>query len=219
MGRLMGRISKSEEKWRISAASFANEHAFCAAVRGQQQQLLGAGVHIPTVFHAEAVPPPSGSNRTEAALQFARGSSGDGPGTTKLLPAVSSLGCSSTAALALQFDFLFEFLDPASFSQTGQLDREEARAALQLLASFHTYFWLPNPDPSGGGGGEDPHVALRQALFRRGGWWRKELRPSVQYGRIPEAFRGLCRAFPEPELMGGLDTTEAHGLMERLAGR
>ena len=41
----------------------------------------------------------------------------------------------------------------------------------------------------------------------------------VRYDRIPEAFRGLCRAFPENELMGRLDTLKSHALMDLLATR
>lgn len=40
-----------------------------------------------------------------------------------------------------------------------------------------------------------------------------------RYHRIPAAFKSLCEAFPDPNLMGKLDTAESHALMEKLAGR
>ena len=53
MGRLMARIDKPDHKWRVSASSFANEHAFCSiAGVGRHRELREAGVWIPEILLA-----------------------------------------------------------------------------------------------------------------------------------------------------------------------
>ena len=184
MQRLTSRITKTDEKWRISAASFANEYVFCSAVMHKGAPLRESGVRMPAIYLAESTGP----------------SPGDGKGG---------------GYLDRSYDFVFEYLSSDLFHQSSELQLQEAKAALELLARFHAYFWVPGVENGGG----DEHRDLRTALFQRGAWWRKELRPSVRYDRIAEAFRGLCLAFPEPELMGDLDNDEAHGLMKLLEDR
>jgi hypothetical protein len=56
------------------------------------------------------------------------------------------------------------------------------------------------------------------AVYARGAWWRKALRPSVRFESAPEVFAGLCAAFPD--VMGGfgaLDTPQHHAAVSRLA--
>lgn len=186
MQRLKSRIKKSDEKWRISAASFANEHAFCSTMMSQREALSKAGVRLPEIYLAE-----------DTSLQSGRGNEG---------------------GLDSSYDFLFEYLSPRMFHQSSVLGLSEAKSALELIARFHAYFWVSIK--SDDDDGADDHLKdLRASLFRRGAWWRKELRPSVRYDRIPEAFRSLCLAFPEQELMGRMDSPEAHELMKVLAER
>lgn len=68
---------------------------------------------------------------------------------------------------------------------------------------------------SGHNGGNE---GWRAGLFPRGGWWRKPLRPSVDYASLPTVFRGLC-AFPHPHLLGSMNTEEGHAAMRYLADR
>lgn len=184
----MARIKKTDEKWRISSSSFTNEHAFCSAAMRQQDALRKAGISLPGIYLVEE----------------------------------SEVSSADKSGLEKSYDFLFEYLSPNLFHQSNQLQLSETRAALRLLANFHAFFWTDadvGVDGCVDGGAEstihDNHSSLRASLFHRGGWWRKNLRPSVRYDRIPEAFHGLCTAFPE--LMGSLDTDEAHRLIKILA--
>jgi len=54
-------------------------------------------------------------------------------------------------------------------------------------------------------------------LFDHGGWWRKILRPSVDYNAIPESFQSLCTNFPD--LFHSLDTPEMHECMKLLTNK
>ena len=131
----------------------------------------------------------------------------------------TSLSGSNEGGLDSSYDFLFEYLSPRMFHQSSVLGLSEAKSALGLIARFHAYFWIGIESDDGGDDDRLKDSLLRTSLFRRGAWWRKELRPSVRYDRIPEAFRGLCLAFPEQDLMGRIDSPEAHEIMKMLVER
>lgn len=251
MPRLMARIDKPPEKWRISALSFANEFTFCHAIAGYDlrawdrqehkqlslsyqgpsqpqpctsvlaeesehssaarccnaadqhacphtrcassrsaadQELLAAGVRIPKVYAALRHGTPRASTSTSTSDVPAATSSSTSTDISAAAPTTarpnagaviaSTVGPSGAPSaddlLSWQVDFVLHFLPPSSFYQAGQLDLPQARAAVSLLAHFHALFWVPQP------GRSDAHGELRPGLFRRGGWWRKQLRPSVK---------------------------------------
>eukprot|EP01126_Amoeba_proteus_P022061 TRINITY_DN22390_c0_g1_i2.p1 TRINITY_DN22390_c0_g1~~TRINITY_DN22390_c0_g1_i2.p1 ORF type:complete len:396 (-),score=50.66 TRINITY_DN22390_c0_g1_i2:12-1154(-) len=99
----------------------------------------------------------------------------------------------------LCFTFLLEYLAPSDYEQFLELDETGTRRALRYLARFHSQFWMKVPSVQ---------------LFDRGCWWRKELRPSVNFNTIPDTFLGLCRDLPN---FVSLNTDENHKLMAFLA--
>lgn len=170
--RLMQRIPKPEEKWRISARSFMNEYEFLRAKEVLKQ--------LHDFMHPHAGVP---------RVHYTRGS------------------VSESDWFDRQYDFLFELLPSHEFCQAHQLDLQQSQAAMILLARFHAFFWrskaTTGQQPGTVQGDDDEPIAQWNGVFPRGGWWRKELRPSVKYERIPEALEGLNKAFPEQELFGG----------------
>jgi len=163
------RISKPDEKWRISASSFANEFGFYAGA--PIAHMLSAGVRIPRPLLAERLAPV------------------DAP------------------FMQQEYAFALEYLDPALFRQEPELDEADARRALSYLARFHACFArMPR---------EAFEKLARCLSFAQGGWWRKALRPSVRFDRLPEAFASLIANFGERFL--DLDTPTHHACMSWLA--
>ncbi|KAL6758252.1 hypothetical protein V8C86DRAFT_1528700 [Haematococcus lacustris] len=58
-------------------------------------------------------------------------------------------------------------------------------------------------------------IAWPSGLFARGAWWRKALRPSVDFTTIPASFAALCRVFPDD--FATLDTPDAHRAFAQLS--
>ncbi|GAX76044.1 hypothetical protein CEUSTIGMA_g3487.t1 [Chlamydomonas eustigma] len=240
--RLMSRIQKPLMKWRISALSFANEYTFCTAISdtAKNSEMQLRGVLIPAVLHTSRTYPeePSfGEKISTAGLEqnlynqaICTSSGQHSPSVSQhfgengnTCSSSSSQTCSSECStlpshlredhqkdnmLNFSYDLLFDYVDPHLQYQVGQLNLEETKAALKLLANFHAYFWRRSE--------LDEFSELRRQLFRRGGWWRKELRPSVAFDTIPSAFKGLCESFPEQELLGTLDNRDTHAAMNML---
>jgi hypothetical protein len=73
-------------------------------------------------------------------------------------------------------------------------------AVLQWLAAFHGYWW----------------GRPLQGLFQPGGWWRKELKPTVDFAQLPNVFASHMAAFPA--LATTLDTPDNRALMQALPG-
>jgi hypothetical protein len=48
------------------------------------------------------------------------------------------------------YDFVFEYLSSDLFHQSSELQLQEAKAALELLARFYAYFWVPGVENGGG---------------------------------------------------------------------
>lgn len=164
---LRARIAKPDEKWRISARSFANEFGFYATA--PIASMIRSGVHVPRPLLVERL-------------------SGD-----------------EVDALDHEYAFALEYLDPKDYRQESELDEADARRALAFLARFHAFFArLPT----------DTFVTLSRRLFQHGGWWRKALRPSVRFDRIPEVFASLIANF---ESFNDLDTPDNHECMRWLA--
>lgn len=169
----------------------ADQHSYprtrCAASRSAaDQELLAAGVRIPKVYAAlrhgtpqaststSTVPATSGSSTSRDISAAAPATASPSAGALTASAVGLSGAPSADDLLSWQVDFVLHFLPPSSFYQAEQLDLPQARAAVSLLAHFHALFWVPQP------GRSDAHGELRPGLFRRGGWWRKQLRPSVK---------------------------------------
>ena len=99
---------------------------------------------------------------------------------------------------------LLEYFSPDRYHQHQDLTFQQAKAALTTLARFHAFHWKDAGTEQDGDRG----------LFERGGWWRAELRPSVKFHTIGEAFRSLCKNFEEE--FHEIDTEKCHALMQKL---
>ncbi len=100
------------------------------------------------------------------------------------------------------------------------MDAVQAEQALQAAARFHAYFWQPlathcsgEGEGKGQGDGADTlaplppshahahALALEEKVWRRGCWWRPELRPGLVdrlvAGEAETALSALCATLPE----------------------
>lgn len=90
-----------------------------------------------------------------------------------------------------RFALGLELFDESTHYQLHTFDAAHVEAALRYIARFHAAFWSSD--------GAEMHAAprLKEALFEHGCWWRKHLRPSVKFSRLPTVFLQLAAAFPE----------------------
>lgn len=108
-----------------------------------------------------------------------------------------------------------EYLDPAQHYQLHAFDAAHASAALKYMARFHAACWR-----RGDGRHQlpaDVRAALFACLFTPGCWWRKHLRPSVKFHRLPHVFAQLCDTFPDAFAALARDTRAA-AAMHAIAG-
>lgn len=184
---LMTRVSKPAEKWRISALSFENEYQYLAHAQGMNSQIT----------------------------QFLDAAGGQ-PETV-----YSHRQVNGEDLFDHQYTFLTQYLHHESFKQAHQLDLQQAQAAMRWLARFHAFWWIPSTqhqlETTCDTSSSSPSQSWPSSVFKRGAWWRKELRPSVRYERLPAVFAGLCAAFPD--LFSDMDTEGGHAAMRQLADR
>lgn len=193
--RLQARLNKEDEDWTINIASWRNEAGFYRAC--PTAELLAAGVRIPRPYKAWAAQPPFDDNE-DVAVEI-RGA---------LAP---EFGMADEGVT--HFTFLLEHLPPSSHFQPKLLDEGQAAAALAALARFHAFFWeVPS---SASASGPSAFSQLRGHVFPSGCWWRKNLRPKVDWSAIPSSFRHLCAQFPAE--FKTLDTPENHQLAQWLS--
>jgi hypothetical protein len=110
--------------------------------------------------------------------------------------------------LDIRFTLLLEYLSPRLWSQRDCFNELECAAALRQLARFHAHFWVT------GDGDVAPTPAWWGGLFTPGGWWRRPLRPSVDYSCLPDVPRRLAAAFPDR--LGGIDSADARAALTAL---
>ena len=104
------------------------------------------------------------------------------------------------------FTLVTEHLDAgggggARYHEVRVCGREAAHAVLRWLAAFHAYWW------------QRP----LQGLHRPGGWWRRALKPHLDFAALPRVFAAHCAAFPA--LGAALGTPANHARMQALAGQ
>jgi hypothetical protein len=168
--------------------------------------LEAAGVRVPHVYLAQRLD-----------LDGRGSAEGEGCGGP-LVPAA--------AHASAEYLFVMQRLMPRLYLQPAALGLELTLRAVRAAAAFHAAFWRDvsgNGDrgPETRGGAEAPAAfgGLASRLWRRGLWWRQELRPTVRYDRIADAAAGLCAAFPaECGALASPATTAAWQWLERNRG-
>ncbi|GFH30474.1 uncharacterized protein HaLaN_29340, partial [Haematococcus lacustris] len=123
----------------------------------------------------------------------------------------------------VQIEFVLEYLSPQTHYQEEQQSEQLQRASghdeqkpsssvRQGPPAGSVTQQTLEPDADG-----PQPIAWPAGLFARGAWWRKALRPSVDFTTIPASFAALCRAFPDD--FATLDTPDAHRAMAQLSCR
>jgi hypothetical protein len=116
---------------------------------------------------------------------------------------ISSPRCIFTSQAPVQyleshtFTTLSEYINIKDHIEYRNFTRSQVKSALSWLSIFHKKYWNINIE----------------STLTCGGWWRKSLRPTVDYNSIPEVFCQLCKSLPQ---FVCLDTIENHSLMNIL---
>jgi tRNA A-37 threonylcarbamoyl transferase component Bud32 len=97
--------------------------------------------------------------------------------------------------------------------QQDVLDLKHAKAALAFLAQFHAYFWQEGSSELGSCEACPP----TSGLLPHGGWWRRELRPSVRYDTIPACWERLWNEFDLSGRVSDESLETSRELMRRLS--
>jgi hypothetical protein len=162
-----------DTKWRVTLNSFKNEHAF---LQYAVPKLLDAGLATPKVFGLEFTP----------SSEFPHDEfKGEFRSLTEFLPIggpeIEEVRfVNHTRQLYQVLDYLADFHFLARFPMT----------TTSTTLSSSTSSWIdPNSVPTN-------QVLLFPTLWHHGGWWRKSLRPTVDFNKIPPAFERLRTQFP-----------------------
>ena len=165
----------SDERWLVSLRSFDNELAFWRAAAlgtAAHARLRAAGCAVPRAWYIGGPAPPPVGDEGEIADTGARVGSG--------AAANPDTGLGGAARELHVFTSVAELLEPSRHYE---------------VRCFHAHCWR------GVAGGDaaslsSPFATGLDALFREGGWWRKSLRPSVDYAALPKVFASHCARLP-----------------------
>jgi Ecdysteroid kinase-like family len=184
---LRQRTTKPDEKWLITSRSVENEAVFWTNT--DADLLKERGLVLPRVQAVEK--PPKSLKDSPAFLREAR-------------------WCIAT-----------ERLHKKQWSQRQVASFEEATFALKAMAAFHACCWdevlINGCSPTlnevhlcdgGGDGGR---------LFEWGGWWRRELRPTVKFERTEDIYREMAASFPS--VFSSQDVEKNAALLRTLSER
>lgn len=92
-----------------------------------------------------------------------------------------------------------EKISSDDYKEYKTLTTTQVKSALSWLAAFHKTFWMRSSF---------------SRLFPHGAWWRKVLRPTVNYKSIPDVFTRLCKSIPS---FSKVDTPENYSLIQCVA--
>ncbi|KAJ9512926.1 hypothetical protein QJQ45_029053 [Haematococcus lacustris] len=233
MQALMHCIHKPVDKWHISAASFFNEARFLSdpcqaqlqaftrrgvpAVRAVSSNLdIGAGCSVQATSWQRA--------EIEFVLEYLS------PQTHYQVCQLTFEEAAAALKLLARFHAFFWTSTRSKNAQPFQHGKQEEQQGEQLQRASGHDEQEPSSSvrqgpPAGSvtehtlepdADGPQP-IAWPSGLFARGAWWRKALRPSVDFTTIPASFAALCRAFPDD--FATLDTPDAHQAMAQLSRR
>lgn len=124
-----------------------------------------------------------------------------------VLPTVFTASCADDDELPLEsrwWSVSMTHFGEGEWAQAESLHEAEAVAAACGLADFHARYWGRVP----------PAVAA--ALFRSGGWWRRSLRPSVDFASAPRVWAELAASFAHHSVIAAL--ASPHSALEWLEG-
>lgn len=98
------------------------------------------------------------------------------------------------------FITISEKINPTDYHESSKFNKSQALSALSWLSAFHKTYWKIC---------SESHLQL----FPQGCWWRKVLRPTVNYKSIPDVFKHLCKTLPS---FSRVNTSENLALIESI---
>jgi len=88
------------------------------------------------------------------------------------------------------FRSLTEYLDfdSGAVFEKAVVDEDQAKSILSWVAKFHALFLTQDET--------DDLFVIKSSMLKRGGWWRKQLRPTIKWDNAADVFTKLTSTFP-----------------------
>lgn len=130
----------------------------------------------------------------------------------------STMEC-SLSPLESVYTTICEQLPFEKYTEYRHFDYDQTLSVLQWCAKLHALFHIDIPSSSSSESSLSYTKQLQNGLFSAGGWWRKELRPSVKYGTLYHVFEQHCKDLPSYKRTEkyALDTVENHEFVRNLS--